>query len=104
VGARAAVGTGARLQTNVVLEEAVVVEADVFLGPGARAGQGAVLRRACRVGAAATIAPRVEVGEDAFIAAGASVAEDVAPRAVMVGRPARRAGEVPDEDLIERWR
>ena len=95
-----------------------VVEDDVFIGPGARttnddtmnrhapadAIHGATLRRACRIGGAAVICPGVEVGEEAFVAAGAVVTRDVAPRAVVMGVPAEARREVPDEDLLERWR
>jgi acetyltransferase-like isoleucine patch superfamily enzyme len=46
----------------------------------------------------------VEIGEEAFVAAGAVVTEDVPTRAVVMGVPARRARDVGDEDLLERWR
>ena len=50
------------------------------------------------------ICPGVEVGEEAFVGAGAVVTEDVPPRAVVVGVPAKKIREVGDEDLLERWR
>ena len=51
---------------------------------------GAVLlRRGCFVGVNATILPGVEIGEEAFVAAGAVVTEDVPPRTVVGGVPAR---------------
>lgn len=113
-----AVGARVRVQTNVYLTAFTVVEDDVFLGPGAitsndntmgRHGRelslrGATLRRACRVGAGAVLLPGVEIGEEAFVAAGALVAADVPPRALVMGVPARVVREVPAEDLLERWR
>jgi acetyltransferase-like isoleucine patch superfamily enzyme len=66
--------------------------------------RGAVLRRACRIGGAAVLVPGVEVGEEAFVAAGAVVTRDVPPRGVVMGVPARVVREVPDADLLERWR
>jgi acetyltransferase-like isoleucine patch superfamily enzyme len=56
------------------------------------------------VGAGAVLVPGVEVGEEAFVAAGAVVTGNVAPRAVVMGVPARVVREVGDDDLLERWR
>ena len=107
-----------RVQTDVYLTAFSVVEDDVFVGPGAfttnddtmsRHGPGV---RAARRPAAARVpdrrrpvlCPGVEVGEEAFVAAGAVVTRDVARRAVVMGVPARVVREVPDDDLVERWR
>jgi UDP-2-acetamido-3-amino-2,3-dideoxy-glucuronate N-acetyltransferase len=112
------VGARVRVQTSVYLTAFTVVEDDVFVGPGAtttnddtmnRHGpetplRGATLRRACRVGGGTVITPGVEIGEEAFVAAGAVVTKDVPTRAVVIGVPARVIREVPEEDLLERWR
>ncbi len=112
------VGAHVRVQTGVYLTAFSVVEDDVFVGPGAsttnddtmnRHGsetplRGATLRRACRVGGSVVLTPGIEIGEEAFVAAGAVVTRDVPPRGVAIGVPARVVREVPDEDLLERWR
>jgi acetyltransferase-like isoleucine patch superfamily enzyme len=111
------IGERVSVQTNCYLTAGTVIEDDVFVGPGvtltndntmSRHEPGPpdapTLRRACRVGGGAVICPGVEIGAEAFVAAGAVVAEDVAPRAVVVGVPARKIREVSDQDLLERWR
>ena len=112
------VGNRVLIQSGVYVTAGAVVEDDVFLGPGVMttnddtmgrhaprvALQGPVFRRACRVGGGVVLVPGVEVGEEAFVAAGAIVTRDVAPRDVVMGVPARVVRRVPDADLIERWR
>jgi UDP-2-acetamido-3-amino-2,3-dideoxy-glucuronate N-acetyltransferase len=112
------IGARASVQTRCYLTAGTVIEDDVFVGPGVTLTndntmdrhppevplEGALLRRACRIGGGSTICPGVEVGEEAFVAAGAVVAADVAPRAVVMGVPARQVREVSEQDLLERWR
>jgi UDP-2-acetamido-3-amino-2,3-dideoxy-glucuronate N-acetyltransferase len=112
------VGDRVRVQTSVYLTAFTVIEDDVFVGPGATTTnddtmsrhdeetplRGATLRRACRVGGGTVLTPGVEIGAEAFVAAGAVVTRDVPPRAVVMGVPARVVREVPDGDLLERWR
>jgi UDP-2-acetamido-3-amino-2,3-dideoxy-glucuronate N-acetyltransferase len=55
-----------------------------------------LVKRGASIGANATIVCGVTIGEYAFIGAGAVVREDVAPRALMVGVPARQIGWICD--------
>ena len=112
------VGDRVRIQSNAYITARCTIEDDVFVGPCAmttndhtmgrhapeHALAGATLRRACRIGGGAVLVPGIEVGEEAFVAAGAVVTRDVAPRAVVIGVPARRVRDVGEEDLLERWR
>jgi acetyltransferase-like isoleucine patch superfamily enzyme len=112
------IGERASVQARCYLSAGTVVEDDVFVGPGVTLAndntmdrhspemelEGPLLRRACRVGAGVVVCPAIEIGEEAFVAAGAVVAADVSPRAVVMGVPARQVRQVPDEDLLERWR
>jgi acetyltransferase-like isoleucine patch superfamily enzyme len=114
----ARVGARVRVQTNVYLTAFTLVEDDVFIGPGVtttndhtmarhatdEALRGAILRRACRIGGGAVLTPGVEIGEEAYVAAGAVVTRDVPAGAVVMGVPAQVVREVPEQDLLERWR
>jgi acetyltransferase-like isoleucine patch superfamily enzyme len=111
------VGARCRIQTGCYVTAYSVLEDDVFLGPGvftyndntmARhdgdyAIVGPTIRRAARIGGGARILPGIEIGEEAFVATGAVVTRDVEARALVVGVPARKVGDVGDEELIERW-
>ena len=114
----ARVGAGVSIQTGVYVTAGTVVEDEVFLGPGVvttndqtmgrhprgEGLRGPVFRRACRIGGGAVVLPGIEIGEEAFVAAGAVVTRNVAPRQVVIGVPGRPLREVPEEDLIEHWR
>jgi len=107
VGGGVRVGARCRIQNNVSIYDGVELEDDVFIGPSAvftnvRNPRAAVdrrtkferttVRRGATVGANATIVCGVTIGEYAFVGAGAVVAKDVEPHAVMMGVPARRSG------------
>lgn len=121
VGGRAIIGNRVKIQNNVSVYDAVVLEDDVFCGPGCvftnvinprafverkteyretRVMQGAT------IGANATLVCGVAIGRYAMIGAGAVVTKDVKPYALMVGVPARqkgwvsRSGAVLGDDLV----
>jgi UDP-2-acetamido-3-amino-2,3-dideoxy-glucuronate N-acetyltransferase len=112
------IGARVRIQANVYVTAWSQIGDDVFVGPCAmttnddtigrlpagRPLEGARLRRACRIGGGAVLLPGVEIGEEAFVTAGAVVTRDVPAHKVVWGVPARVVRDVPDEDLLERWR
>ncbi len=106
----AAIGSGVTIKNAVLVWDKVTIEDDVFVGPNAvftndlrpraaikRAREAwlpTLVRRGATIGANATIVCGVTIGEHAFVAAGAVVARDVAPHALVAGNPARFLGWV----------
>jgi UDP-2-acetamido-3-amino-2,3-dideoxy-glucuronate N-acetyltransferase len=107
----AVVGRRCKISSHAFICEGVVIEDEVFIGHHV-CFTNDVLPRACRVdgtlqtrddwrlvptrvqrrasiGSGAVLLPGVTVGEGAIVGAGSVVTEDVAPRAVVAGNPAR---------------
>jgi acetyltransferase-like isoleucine patch superfamily enzyme len=88
---------GIRLEAQVTLAERVLILTHTNVGyhdhplqarfPASAAP--VVLERGCFVGASVTILPGLTVGRESFVAAGSVVTEDVAPRTLVAGVPAR---------------
>jgi UDP-2-acetamido-3-amino-2,3-dideoxy-glucuronate N-acetyltransferase len=107
VGNDVVIGNNCKIQNNVSIYDAVTLEDDVFCGPSMvftnvynpRAAvtrkdeyRRTLVRQGATIGANATIVCGITLGQYAFIAAGAVVARDVKPYALMAGVPARQIG------------
>ena len=110
------VGARTKIQAEAYVTAYTTVEEDVFIAPCVVTTndnfmgrtekrlallKGPTIRRGARIGGGAILCPGVEVGEEAFVGAGAVVTRDVEPRALVVGNPARKLRDVPDEELLE---
>lgn len=99
------IGDGVKIQNNVSVYDGVTLEDGVFCGPSMvftnvvnpRAEverkdeyRPTLVRRGATLGANCTVVCGVTIGEYAFVGAGAVVAADVPPYALVVGVPARR--------------
>lgn len=113
------IGDRTRIQNECVVAYGTVLEEDVMLAPRAavigdptmgrrdlseRDRLGTIVRRAARIGIGAIVFPPVEIGEEAVVGANAVVREDVAPRTIVVGAPARYLRDVTDSERLETWR
>jgi len=107
----AVVGMRCKISSHAFICEGVVIEDEVFIGhhvcftndvfPRACRADGTPkgdddwqmvptrIRRRASIGSGAVILPGVTVGEGAIVGAGSVVTEDVAPRSVVAGNPAR---------------
>ena len=91
------------LEEEVFIAPCVITTNDNFMGRTEKRHalrRGPTIRRGARIGGGAVLLPGIEIGEEAFVGAGAVVLGDVAPRAVVVGNPARQIREVPDDELL----
>lgn len=103
------IGDHVKIQNNVSIYEGVTLEDYVFCGPSCvftndltprsrhpKHGnyKGTIIRHDATIGANATIVCGHEIGHYATIAAGAVVASDVPPHALMAGVPAKQIGWV----------
>lgn len=77
VNVNASISHDCVLGDHVILNPGAVVTGSVTIGDGVMVGAGAVVRHG------------TTIGEDAVVGAGAVVVHDVAPRATVVGVPAR---------------
>ena len=91
------------LEEHVFIAPCVVTTNDNFMGRTERRHElmkGPTIRRGARIGGAAILCPGIEIGEEAFVGAGAVVIRDVPAGAVVVGNPARKIRDVPDEERL----
>ena len=109
------VGAGTRIQAEAYVTAYSTLEEDVFIAPCVvttndnfmgrterrhELRKGPTIRRGARIGGGAVLLPGIEIGEEAFVGAGAVVLDDVPARAVVVGNPARRIRDVPDDEFL----
>ena len=103
VQANAYVTAYSTLEEDVFIAPCVVTTNDNYMGRTEKRHalrRGPTIRRGARIGSAAVLLPGVEIGEEAFVGAGAVVLRDIPARAVVVGNPARKIRDVPDDELL----
>jgi acetyltransferase-like isoleucine patch superfamily enzyme len=110
IGSRTKMQSGAYITAYVTLEEdvfiapMVVTTNDNYMGRTQERFEhlrGCTVRRGARVGGGVHILPEIEIGEEAFIATAAVITRDVPARALMMGVPAKKVRDVPEDQLLE---
>ncbi|MCJ2165734.1 MULTISPECIES: acetyltransferase [unclassified Pseudodesulfovibrio] len=95
VCAGAIVNTGTIVGDNVILNTGCVVDHDctisghAHVAPGVKLAGNVVVGAGALVGVGASVIPSVLIGEEAVVGAGAVVVDDVPPRQMVMGVPAR---------------
>lgn len=93
--ALAAVCTGARLGSAVIVNTSASIDHDCVVGDGVHIAPGATIAGQVRIddfafiGAGAVVLPNLHIGAGAIVGAGAVVTRDVASGDIVVGNPAR---------------
>jgi UDP-3-O-[3-hydroxymyristoyl] glucosamine N-acyltransferase len=110
------IGANCKLETNVYVTAKTRIEDNVFIAPGVLTSNdnylgrtqerfehfgGPILKTASRIGIGAVILPGMVVESEAVLAAGAVLTTDAQAGTIYVGIPARPAGPVPPEQLLD---
>lgn len=110
------IGSFVKIQTNAYITAYSKIGDSVFIAPGVvtsndnYAGRdaarfehfgGVIVKKGGRIGAGATILPGRVIEEDGFVAAGSVVTKDVMKKTIVMGNPAKAAGIVKAEQLLE---
>ncbi|MFW9964729.1 MAG: DapH/DapD/GlmU-related protein [Candidatus Sifarchaeia archaeon] len=99
-----------RIHSSAFIPEYSKLEEGSWIGPGVfftnaihplcpqakKCLKGPIIKRNAKIGANATLSPGVTIGEKALVGSGSVVVEDVLPRAVVVGNPARQIKTIDD--------
>ena len=89
INACAVLGKNAVANTGAIIEHGCRIGDHVFIATGAQLASSVNVERGAHIGAGATIRQCITVGQGALVGAGAVVVEDVPPRTVVAGVPAR---------------
>lgn len=106
------IGERCKINSMVSIPPGVVIEDDVFVGPGCTFTNDrspktnnpnfiptiTTIKKGAKIGAGCTIAPGITIGENAFIRMGSNVVSSVPPREVWQGNPARKYCGYDDKD------
>jgi UDP-2-acetamido-3-amino-2,3-dideoxy-glucuronate N-acetyltransferase len=99
MGNNVLVGDGCKIQAFAFIPDGVVLEENVFIGPGvvftndvyppSQEWKATTVEKGASIGANATIIAGVTIGAGSLVGAGSVVTKDVAPGMIVAGNPAK---------------
>jgi len=92
------IGQCAIVNTSATIDHECVIADGAHVGPGVHLGGRVRVGRGAWIGIGATISDRVAIGAESIVGAGAVVLNDVPPRVVAFGVPARVVRDVSEGD------
>jgi UDP-3-O-[3-hydroxymyristoyl] glucosamine N-acyltransferase len=110
------VGRYCKLETNVYITAYSELEDRCFVAPGVLTSndnfvgrteerfkhfKGVTIRKGGRIGVGAVILPGKEIGADGLVAGGAVLTHDARAGSVYIGVPARKTGDIPEEQKLD---
>lgn len=112
------IGRNCRIQSNSHITKGVVIGDGVFIGPGFVScndkkivhlrhdvlkykQEGFEICDGARIGSGVTFTPGIKIGKNALVGAGALVTKDVPDNEIWVGFPAKKVGEVPENERLK---
>jgi len=104
------IGNNIKIHCGVYIAQYTVIEDDVFMAPGvmvandihpgcsysAQCMKGPIIKKGAQIGVNVTLLPFIIIGEYSVIGGGSVVTEDVPPKSVAYGNPARVVKNIDD--------
>jgi acetyltransferase EpsM len=105
VAAGTVINSGARIGENVIVntgatvDHACTIESGVHIGPGVHLGGLVQVKQETWIGIGATVSDRITIGSSSVIGAGAVVVQDIPPKVVAFGVPAKIIRNIENNDV-----
>lgn len=93
----AIIGPNVLVNTRACVDHDCVIEAHVHVAPGVTLSGGVHVHDTVHIGTGATVIQNIDIGREAVVGAGAVVVGDVSAGATVVGVPARRIRNAPED-------
>jgi UDP-N-acetylbacillosamine N-acetyltransferase len=95
----ASIGENAIINTGATVDHDCTIDNGVHIGPGVHLGGFTHVKQETWIGIGATISDRITIGPSSIIGAGAVVVQDIPPKVVAFGVPAKVIRNIENNDV-----